>query len=106
MGEQFFPDGLSGMLRLIGRERVAQGCQTAPLERLGSLGKHGAFPALPGSRDVYVQVAGGIDAEDEPLMEQQVRTSRVLHEHDYCVYACFRLYPTIILNGIGFSSTA
>ncbi|CAM9874190.1 unnamed protein product, partial [Scytosiphon promiscuus] len=72
MGAQFFPDGLSRMLTLIGRERVAQGCQTAPSERYGSTDEHADLPALPGSRDVHVQVAGGIDAEDEPLMEQQV----------------------------------
>lgn len=72
MGEKIFPDGLARALVLIGRKKVARECQTAPIERLGSLGHGGASPALPVSRDVCVQVAGGIDAEDEPLMEQQV----------------------------------
>lgn len=72
MGETFFPDGLARTLSLIGRKKVAQECQTAPIERLGPLGHRGASPAWPASRDVSVQVAGGIDAEDEPLMEQQV----------------------------------
>ncbi|CAM9437359.1 unnamed protein product, partial [Hapterophycus canaliculatus] len=72
MGDRFFPDGLSRVLSLIGQEQVAQGCQTAPCERRGSIEKDRALPALPGSRDIHVQVTGGIDVEDEPLMEQQV----------------------------------
>lgn len=72
MGEKFFPNGLARTLSLIGRKKVAQDCQTAPVERLGPLGHGGASPAWPVRRDVCVQVAGGIDAEDEPLMEQQV----------------------------------
>lgn len=73
MGETFFPDGLSRTLSLVGSKKVAQESQTAPIERLGSLTGGGASPALPLSRNVCVQVAGGIDAEDEPLMEQQVQ---------------------------------
>lgn len=73
MGEKFFPDGLARTLSLLGRKKTAQECQTAPVERLGPLRHGGAgSPAWPESRDVCVQVAGGIDAEDEPLMEQQV----------------------------------
>lgn len=73
MGEQFFPDGLVRTISLIGRKNVAQACQTAPVERLVPLGNNGAAsPAWPVTKDVCVQVAGGIDAEDEPLMEQQV----------------------------------
>ena len=72
MGENFFPDGLARTLFLIGHKKVAQECQTAPVERLGPLELGGASPAWPVGRDVSVQVAGGIDAEDEPLMEQQV----------------------------------
>lgn len=71
MGEKFFPDGLARTLSLMGRKNVAQECQTAPVERLGLLGHRGA-PSWPVSKDACVQVAGGIDAEDEPLMEQQV----------------------------------
>lgn len=88
MGDRFFPDGLSRVLTLLGRERVAQGCQTAPLERLGSIGKDGALAALPGSRDVHVQVTGGIDAEDEPLMEQQVRTRCPSDKHEGLLCVC------------------
>lgn len=72
MGAKFFPDGLARMLSLIRASQVAQGCQTAPVERLGPLRHSGDSPGLPPTRDVHVQVAGGIDAEDEPLMEQQV----------------------------------
>lgn len=70
MGGKFFPDGLTRALTLIGRSVVAQGCQTVPVG-LDPLIQHNASPP-PESRDVYVQVAGGIDVEDEPLMEQQV----------------------------------
>lgn len=70
MGEKFFPDGLAKVLTLIGRPRVAQGCQTSPAGS-GFLGENEASPRV-GRRDAQVQVAGGIDAEDEPLMEQQV----------------------------------
>ncbi|CAN0488957.1 unnamed protein product [Ectocarpus sp. 12 AP-2014] len=72
MGENFFPDGLARALTLIGRPRMTQGSQTAPVDRLGPLSRNGDSPGLPRSRDVHVQVAGGIDVEDEPLMEQQV----------------------------------
>ncbi|CAN0534917.1 unnamed protein product, partial [Ectocarpus sp. 12 AP-2014] len=72
MGENFFPDGLARALTLIGRPRMTQGSQTAPVDRLGPLSRNGDWPGLPRSRDVHVQVAGGIDVEDEPLMEQQV----------------------------------
>ncbi|CBN74661.1 hypothetical protein Esi_0037_0079 [Ectocarpus siliculosus] len=72
MGEKFFPDGLARALTLIGRPRMTQGSQTAPVDRLGPLSRNGGSPGLPRSRDVHVQVAGGIDVEDEPLMEQQV----------------------------------
>lgn len=72
MGENFFPDGLVRALTLIGRPRMTQGSQTAPVDRLGPLSRNGDSPGLPRSRDVHVQVAGGIDVEDEPLMEQQV----------------------------------
>lgn len=78
MGEKFFPDGLSRTLSIIRGSQVAQGCQTAPVERLGPLGYGGDSPALPRTRDAHVQVAGGIDAEDEPLMEQQVTLVRIL----------------------------
>lgn len=78
MGAKFFPDGLARTLSLIRRSQVAQGCQTAPVERLGPLGHGGASSGLPQTRNVHVQVAGGIDAEDEPLMEQQVRLLRIL----------------------------
>ncbi|CAB1114924.1 unnamed protein product [Ectocarpus sp. CCAP 1310/34] len=71
MGEKFFPDGLARALTLIGRPRMTQGSQTAPVDRLGPLSRKGDSPDLPRSRDVHVQVAGGIDVEDEPLMEQQ-----------------------------------
>ena len=73
MGEKFFPDGLARALSLLGKEQVAQGCQTATIERLGPLGHGGISLPSHESRDVHVQVAGGIDVEDEPLMEQQVR---------------------------------
>ncbi len=72
MGEKFFPDGLARTLSLLGKRQVAQACQTATIERLGPLGRGGVSLPSHGSRDVHVQVAGGIDAEDEPLMEQQV----------------------------------
>ncbi|CAN0351492.1 unnamed protein product, partial [Ectocarpus sp. 8 AP-2014] len=72
MGEKFFPDGLARALTLIGRPRMTQGSQTAPVDRLRPLSRKGDSPGLPRSRDVHVQVAGGIDVEDEPLMEQQV----------------------------------
>ncbi|CAM9695254.1 unnamed protein product [Ectocarpus fasciculatus] len=72
MGEKFFPDGLARALTLIGRPRMTQGSQTAPVDRLGPLSRDGGSPGPPRNRDVHVQVAGGIDAEDEPLMEQQV----------------------------------
>lgn len=72
MGEKFFPDGLARVLTLIGRPRMTQGSQTAPVDRLGPLSPSGDSPGPPMNRDVHVQVAGGIDAEDEPLMEQQV----------------------------------
>lgn len=73
MGANFFPDGLARILSLIRSSQVAQGCQTAPVERLGPLRRSGGSPGIPRTRDVHVQVAGGIDSEDEPLMEQQVR---------------------------------
>lgn len=76
MGANFFPDGLARTLSLIRGSQVAQGCQTVPVERLGPLEHGGDSPALPRTRDVHVQVAGGIDAEDEPLMEQQARLLR------------------------------
>lgn len=71
MGVSFFPDGLARVLTLIGRHRKAQGCQTE-MARIGPCEENGGLAALA-RKDAYVQVAGGIDEEDEPLMEQQVQ---------------------------------
>ena len=78
MGDNFFPEGLSRVLTLIGRPRIDQGCQT-PLGGLEQLEKTDT-PSAHAKRDVRVQVAGGIDAEDEPLMEQQVQQYTVYCE--------------------------
>ena len=74
MGDNFFPDGLSRVLSLLGRPRSHQGCQMPPngsdcLEKSNELSTKGS------KKDACVQVVGGIDAEDEPLMEQQVSVS-------------------------------
>lgn len=82
MGDNFFPDGLSRVLTLVGRPRSHQGCQMPPngsdcLEKSNELSTTGS------KKDVCVQVAGGIDAEDEPLMEQQVKDNIYIHG-GYC----------------------
>lgn len=89
MGERFFPDGLARTLSLLGKGQVAQACQTATIERLGPLGHGGVSLPSRGSRDVHVQVAGGIDAEDEPLMEQQVYACKM--DYYWCIlrWYCF-----------------
>lgn len=72
MGVSFFPDGLARVLTLIGRHQKTQGCQTE-MARSGPREENGGSAALA-KKDAYVQVAGGIDEEDEPLMEQQVQS--------------------------------
>lgn len=71
MGVSFFPDGLARVLTLMGRHRKAQGCQTATAGT-GPWRENDGL-ATPARKDACVQVAGGIDEEDEPLMEQQVQ---------------------------------
>lgn len=72
-GASFFPKGLARALTLVGRQTQERGCQTEG--RAGSdfssteVGWGGGAKA---GKDAEVQVSGGIDAEDEPLMEQQV----------------------------------
>lgn len=72
MGNSFFPGGLSRVLALIGRKQVSQGCQAGPVD-LNLLRQEADASSRPETKDVHVQVAGGVDADDEPLMEQQVR---------------------------------
>lgn len=77
MGERFFPKGLQRALDILQATQAMRGCQTVPVTGLGPLEHVLGGSPLPRAltlerKSVYVQVAGGIDAEDEPLMEQQV----------------------------------